>query len=55
VIRFELTEVTDEELALQAAVREFLARELPRSSYEPGLGMGADKDAEFTKKRAARR
>ena len=49
-MRFEPTELTADEAALQAEVREFIARELPRGSYEPGLGMGADGDKAFSKK-----
>ena len=51
-MRFEPTELTADEAALQAEVREFIARELPRGSYEPGLGMGADGDKAFSKKMA---
>ncbi|MCP5025832.1 MAG: acyl-CoA dehydrogenase [Actinomycetia bacterium] len=51
-MRFEPTELTTDEAALQAEVREFIARELPRGSYEPGLGMGADGDKSFSKKMA---
>jgi alkylation response protein AidB-like acyl-CoA dehydrogenase len=53
-MRFELTELTDDELALQGDVRAFLNAELPHGSYSPGLGMGAAKDAAFSKKLAAK-
>jgi alkylation response protein AidB-like acyl-CoA dehydrogenase len=52
--RFEPTELTDDELALQAEVRSFLAEELPRGTYSPGLGMSAPKDPAFSKKLAER-
>jgi hypothetical protein len=52
--RFEPTELTPDELALQAEVRQFLATELPRGSFTPGLGMGAPKDPAFSKKLADR-
>src|SRR5882672_4152023 len=53
-MRFEPTELTDDELRLQAEVRAFLEAELPRQSFAPGLGMGAAKDAAFSKALAAR-
>ena len=53
-MRFELTELSEAELALQAEVRAFLADELPRGSFEPGLGMGAPRDPAFSRKLAAR-
>jgi len=49
-VHFELTELTDAELALRADVRDFLAAELPRGSFSPGLGMMGAKDPEFSKK-----
>lgn len=52
--RFEPTELTDDELALQAEVRSFLTQRLPRGSYPPGLGMSAPKDPAFSKELAAR-
>ena len=39
---------------LRTEVREFLARELPRGSYRPGLGMNADASPEFSRKLAGR-
>ena len=53
-MRFESTELTVEELELQAEVREFLASELPRGTFEPGLGMGAHRDPGFSKALATR-
>ena len=35
----EATELTPDERRLQAEVREFLASELPKGTFEPGLGM----------------
>ena len=53
-MRFEFTELTPAELALQADVRAFLAEELPPGCFEPGLGMAARPDREFSRKLAAR-
>lgn len=53
-MRFTPTELTPDELALQAEVRSFLADELPPGSHEPGLGMSARHDKEFSKKMAER-
>ena len=53
-LRFAPTELSAEELRLQADVRDFLREELPKGSYEPGLGMGARRDAEFSKRLAER-
>jgi len=53
-MRFEPTELTADELALHRDVREFLATELPRGSFEPGLGMAGAKDVSFSQKLAAR-
>ena len=53
-MRFEPTELTTDELALQAEVRDFLDAELPRGGFEPGLGMGGDRDPAFSKTLAAR-
>jgi alkylation response protein AidB-like acyl-CoA dehydrogenase len=53
-LQFEFTELTEVELALQAEVREFLARTLPRGSFEPGLGMAGRKDPAFSRRLAAR-
>ena len=53
-MKFAPTELTESELQLQADVRAFLAKELPPGSYPRALGMGAGKDAEFSKKLAAK-
>ncbi len=53
-MRFTPTELTPDELALQAEVRTFLADELPPGSHEPGLGMSARHDKAFSKKMAER-
>jgi alkylation response protein AidB-like acyl-CoA dehydrogenase len=53
-MRFEPTELTAPELALQREVREFLATELPRRSFTPGLGMGAARDPAFSRRLAER-
>jgi 3-oxocholest-4-en-26-oyl-CoA dehydrogenase alpha subunit len=50
VIRFEMTELTEDERALQSEVRAFLAEELPRGSFTPGLGMNGAKDPAFSAK-----
>ncbi len=49
-MRFEMTELTEAERALQAEVRAFLAEELPRGTFTPGLGMNGAKDPEFSAK-----
>jgi len=49
---FEATELTSEELALQAQVRSFLEAELPRGTFHPGLGMAAPRDRGFSRKLA---
>ena len=53
-MRFEMTELTPAERDLQAEVRAFLAAELPRGSFTPGLGMNAAKDPAFSAKLGAR-
>jgi hypothetical protein len=53
-MRFEPSELSGPELALQREVREFLAAELPRGTFEPGLGMDAPRDKEFSRKLGAR-
>ena len=50
---FEATDLDAGELALQGDVREFLAAELPRGTFRPGLGMGAPRDRAFSAKLAA--
>ncbi len=54
LIRFEMTELTDAERALQTEVRAFLAAELPPRLVHPGLGMNAAKDPVFSRKLGAR-
>ncbi len=54
MLRFASSELTDAELALQAEVRDFLAAELPRGSFAPGLGMSAARDQGFSRALAAR-
>ncbi|BBX04738.1 acyl-CoA dehydrogenase [Mycolicibacterium moriokaense] len=51
-MHFAFVELSAEELRLQQAVREFLMAELPRGQFEPGLGMGAPRDREFSRKLA---
>jgi len=53
-VNFEPVDLTDAELALQGEIRAFLEAELPRGSFEPGLGMGGPKDAAFSQRLAAR-
>jgi alkylation response protein AidB-like acyl-CoA dehydrogenase len=53
-MRFEPTELTGPELALQREVREFLAAELPPGSFLSGLGMGGTNAPEFSRKLAKR-
>jgi alkylation response protein AidB-like acyl-CoA dehydrogenase len=50
MIRFDPVELSAEELRLQSEVISFLEAELPRGSFEPGLGMNADIDREFSRK-----
>jgi len=51
---FAPIELGEAERDLQRQVREFLARELPRGTFEPGLGMNNPADPEFSRKLAAR-
>src|SRR5690606_41830035 len=51
---FAPVELGEAERDLQRRVREFLARELPRGTFEPGLGMNNPADPEFSRKLAAR-
>ncbi|MEX1280972.1 MAG: acyl-CoA dehydrogenase family protein [Acidimicrobiia bacterium] len=53
-LRFAATELTPSERALRDEVRSFLEAELPRGSFEPGLGMGAASDPAFTRRLAGR-
>jgi alkylation response protein AidB-like acyl-CoA dehydrogenase len=54
LLRFGFTELSEPELALQAEVREFLATELPRGTFTPGLGMASPRDPDFSRRLAAR-
>jgi 3-oxocholest-4-en-26-oyl-CoA dehydrogenase alpha subunit len=47
-MRFEATELSDGELALQLEVRQFLDAELPAGSFEPGFGLGAGAARDFS-------
>ena len=51
---FAPADLTEHELALQAEVRSFLADELPRGTFTPGLGMAAPRDPSFSVKLARR-
>jgi alkylation response protein AidB-like acyl-CoA dehydrogenase len=51
---FGPADLTDEELELQREVRAFLATELPRGTFTPGMGMGAPRDRGFSAKLAQR-
>jgi hypothetical protein len=51
---FAPADLTEQELALQAEVRSFLAEELPRGTFTPGLGMAAPRDPSFSVKLARR-
>jgi alkylation response protein AidB-like acyl-CoA dehydrogenase len=51
---FAPADLTEEELDLQREVRVFLAAELPRGTFQPGLGMAAPRDREFSAKLAQR-
>ena len=54
-VRFGWTELTPEELSLQAEVRAFLAAELGREAgRRPGLGMNGTASREFSRKLGAR-
>jgi alkylation response protein AidB-like acyl-CoA dehydrogenase len=54
LLRFGFSELSESELALQSAVRDFLAQELPKGTFRPGLGMAAPRDQEFSRKLASR-
>ncbi|PPJ33761.1 acyl-CoA dehydrogenase [Nocardia nova] len=49
-MRFGATELTPEERSLQREVREFLEAELADTGFEPGLGMDAGADRDFSRK-----
>jgi alkylation response protein AidB-like acyl-CoA dehydrogenase len=53
-VRFEPVTLSSAEQELRAEVRAFLAAELPRGSYRPGLGMNAVHSPEFSRKLARR-
>lgn len=50
MIRFEPSELTERERGLRAEVIEFLHDELPRGSFEAGLGMNARVDPAFSRR-----
>ena len=50
MIHFRPVELTSDEQALRREVQEFLAAELPRGSFRPGLGMNSPKDPVFSRK-----
>ncbi|MGD9701220.1 MAG: acyl-CoA dehydrogenase family protein [Acidimicrobiia bacterium] len=54
MIEFRPVELTSGEQQLRDEVREFLAAELPRGSFAPGLGMNSAKDPDFSRKLGAR-
>jgi alkylation response protein AidB-like acyl-CoA dehydrogenase len=54
VITFAPVELTTEERALRRDVQEFLAAELPRGTFTPGLGMNSGTDPAFSRKLGAR-
>jgi alkylation response protein AidB-like acyl-CoA dehydrogenase len=53
-MRFEATELTDEERALRREVTSFLAAELGGARVQPGLGFNSAKDKDFSRRLAAR-
>jgi alkylation response protein AidB-like acyl-CoA dehydrogenase len=53
-MRFDPVALDDDERRLQQEVQAFLDEELPFGSYEPGLGMAAEHDPEFSRKLAQR-
>jgi alkylation response protein AidB-like acyl-CoA dehydrogenase len=54
LLRFGFSELSETELALQEEVRAFLAEELPKGTFTPGLGMMAPRDPDFSRRLAAR-
>lgn len=48
-MRLEATELTDDELALQKQVRDWLQQRLPEGSYALGLGMSGEVDPDFSR------
>ncbi len=53
-MRFDPVFLTPAEEELRQEVRDFVAKELPRGSYRPGLGMNAVHSPEFSRKLAER-
>lgn len=53
-MRFRPTVLSAADEELRHEVRDFLATELPKGTYVPGLGMNADHSPEFSKKLAAK-
>jgi alkylation response protein AidB-like acyl-CoA dehydrogenase len=53
-LRFDATDLSDDERALQREVREFLDVELSPGTYEPGLGMSAGASKELSRKLGAK-
>jgi alkylation response protein AidB-like acyl-CoA dehydrogenase len=54
LLRFGFSELNEPELALQGDVRAFLAEELPKGTFTPGLGMMAPRDPDFSRRLGAR-
>ncbi len=54
MIEFQPVELSVAERRLQREVQTFLEAELPRGTFEPGLGMNAAKDPEFSRKLGSR-
>ena len=50
MMRFRPVDLSSAERQLREDVRSFLAAELPRGSFHPGLGMNAPKDPDFSRK-----
>jgi 3-oxocholest-4-en-26-oyl-CoA dehydrogenase alpha subunit len=50
MLRFQPVELSAAELRLRDEVRAFLAAELPRGTFTPGLGMNAAKDPAFSRR-----
>ena len=53
MLRFQPVELSAAELALRAEVRAFLAEDLPRGTFTPGLGFNAAKDPAFSRRLGA--
>jgi 3-oxocholest-4-en-26-oyl-CoA dehydrogenase alpha subunit len=50
MLRFQAVELSVAELALRDEVRAFLAADLPRGTFTPGLGFNAPKDPAFSRR-----